>query len=146
MFYTIAETTSLERRQHFAHAEIGFAKVVAYCLQSSYRGGRLDHPTEEFDRWLRRLRDLRAKMRIVRFFERVQIGGALTGDFKMVRPKIVEVRFNFGHGYKVYLTPEGNDLVLLLLGVTSPPRIATLTRQKGWQGNGESQRDDYGRI
>lgn len=72
--------------------------------------------TEEFDKWLRRLKDLQAKMRIVRYFEKVQAGGAIAGDFKMVRPKIVEVRFNFGHGYRVYLTQEGSELVLLLLG------------------------------
>lgn len=72
--------------------------------------------TEEFDKWLRRLKDLQAKMRIVRYFERVQTGGAITGDYKLVRPRIVEVRFDFGHGYRVYLTQEGNELILLLLG------------------------------
>ena len=72
--------------------------------------------TEDFDKWLRKLRDLQAKMRIVRYFERIQTGDEITGDYKLVRPKIIEVRFDFGHGYRVYLTQEGSELVLLLVG------------------------------
>lgn len=72
--------------------------------------------TDEFDRWLRKLKDLQAKMRILRYFERIQLGGSITGDYKMVRPKIIEVRFDFGHGYRVYLTQEGSEVILLLVG------------------------------
>ena len=72
--------------------------------------------SDEYSHWMRNLRDNRAKVRITRYFERVQQGGELTGDYKQVRPKIIEVRFDFGPGYRVYLTQEGNELVILLIG------------------------------
>lgn len=63
-----------------------------------------------------RLRDSRAKQRITRYFERQQFGSAITGDIKNVAPKVIEVRFHTGPGYRVYLTQEGKRLVLLLVG------------------------------
>ena len=72
--------------------------------------------SDEFARWMRKLRDGQARMRINHYFERVQRGSELTGDFKVVRPKIIEVRFDFGPGYRVYLTQESGEIVILLIG------------------------------
>ena len=72
--------------------------------------------TKEYERWIRKLKDLQAELRITRYFDRVARGHALTGDFKMVRPGVIEVRFNFGHGYRVYLTQRGKEILLLLVG------------------------------
>ena len=38
--------------------------------------------TEEYDLWMSRLRDLRAKQHITRYFERQQLGSVITGDIK----------------------------------------------------------------
>lgn len=72
--------------------------------------------TEEYNRWIKKLKDLQAVLRITRYFERIAQGSSLTGDFKMVRPKVIEVRFNFGRGYRVYLTQRGKEILLLLIG------------------------------
>jgi putative addiction module killer protein len=72
--------------------------------------------TEEYDLWMSRLRDLRAKQHITSYFERQQLGSVITGDIKQVAPKVIEVRFHIGPGYRVYLTQEERRLVLLLVG------------------------------
>lgn len=72
--------------------------------------------SDEYKRWLQKLKDRRAKARINRHFERIQQRSELTGDYKQVRPKIIEVRFDYGPGYRVYLTQEGDELVILLIG------------------------------
>ena len=40
--------------------------------------------TEEYDLWMSRLRDLRAKQHITRYFERQQLGSVITGDITQV--------------------------------------------------------------
>ena len=72
--------------------------------------------SREYERWIDRLRDRKAKFRIERYFERIAGGHAIAGDYKLVRPKVIEVRFAFGPGYRVYVTQEGDELLLLLLG------------------------------
>lgn len=72
--------------------------------------------TDEYDRWINKMKDLSARYRINRYFKRLADGESITGDYKMVRPHVVEVRFHFGPGYRVYLTQEGKTLVVLLLG------------------------------
>lgn len=72
--------------------------------------------TREYDRWFSRLRDLDAKFRIARYFEKLQGGSSLQGDFKGVGGGVVEVRFHFGPGYRVYLAQNGSQVVLLLIG------------------------------
>lgn len=76
--------------------------------------------TKEYERWIRKLKDLQAALRITRYFDRIARGNALTGDFKMVRPRVIEVRFDFGHGYRVYLTQRGKEILLLLVGGDKP--------------------------
>lgn len=72
--------------------------------------------TDHYDNWIRKLRDRQGKFRIERYFERIQNGEPLFGDYKRIRPGIIEVRFDFAHGYRVYLTQEGNEVLLLLVG------------------------------
>ncbi len=96
--------------------------------------------TREYDHWINRLRNREAKFRIIRYFKRLQDGASITGDFKLVRPRVIEVRFDFGPGYRVYLTQEGEDLLLLLIGGDKSTqnrdidRAAVLARE--WRGGG----------
>lgn len=72
--------------------------------------------TPAFDRWFSKLRDRAAKAKIAQYFDAVAALGRLKGDLKPVGDHVTEVRFNFGPGYRVYLTQEGDKLVLLLVG------------------------------
>ena len=87
--------------------------------------------TSEYDRWFRRLRDLDSKFRIARYFQRLEGGHSLTGDYKSVGGKVIEVRFHFGPGYRVYLTQVGEEVVLLLVGGDKSTQQADIERAKG---------------
>lgn len=90
---------------------------VSYRIQFVRKDGHLKIlKTKEYDHWFYKLRDLNAKFHIGRYFQRVQGGDPLFGDYKSVGGKVIEVRFNYGPGYRVYLTQTGRTVVLLLLG------------------------------
>ena len=72
--------------------------------------------TSTYDRWFSKLRDRSARAKIAQYFDAVAVLGRLKGDLKPVGDHVTEVRFNIGPGYRVYLTQEGNKLVLLLVG------------------------------
>ena len=57
--------------------------------------------TEEFSRWLRRLRDANAATRIVSRIRRMELGNL--GDSKSLRGGLMEMRIDFGASYRVYL-------------------------------------------
>ena len=72
--------------------------------------------TSAYDRWFSKLRDRAARAKIAQYFDAVTALGRLKGDLKPVGDRVTEVRFNIGPGYRVYLTQEGDKLVLLLVG------------------------------
>jgi len=70
--------------------------------------------TEEFARWLRGLRDLRAKAFIQARIERVICGNP--GDVRPVGAGVSELQIHYGPGYRVYFQQRGSMLVILLAG------------------------------
>lgn len=70
--------------------------------------------TREFDRWLQRLRDMRAKARILARLRSVEYGNM--GDIEPVGDGISELRIHYGPGYRVYLKRAGKVLLLILCG------------------------------
>lgn len=70
--------------------------------------------TEIFARWLTRLRDRRARVRIQARIDRLEIGNP--GDVKPVGEGVSEMRIDYGPGYRVYFTQRGAALVILLAG------------------------------
>lgn len=67
-----------------------------------------------FDRWMSRLKDQRAKARVLIQLDRLGLG--LPGDWKSVGAGIFELRIREGKGYRVYFGREGNSIVILLCG------------------------------
>lgn len=57
--------------------------------------------TIEFDRWLRKLKDLKAKAKILFRIQKIESDGHF-GDCKPVGDGISELRINFAKGYRVY--------------------------------------------
>lgn len=72
------------------------------------------HPTADFDDWLRRLADERAKARITQRIERLRQGNP--GDCKSVGGGVWEMRVDFGPGYRIYFKYRGQEIVILLCG------------------------------
>lgn len=67
-----------------------------------------------FDRWISKLRDERAKIRILIQLDRLRLG--LEGDWKPVGEGVFEMRIFVGQGYRVYFGREGKTVVILLCG------------------------------
>lgn len=68
----------------------------------------------EFDQWIDTLRDRRAAAKVFGRIERLQDGNP--GDVKSVGDGILEMRINYGPGYRVYYTRKGSVIILLLCG------------------------------
>jgi putative addiction module killer protein len=60
--------------------------------------------TEEFSKWLKGLRDAKAKAKVVTRLLRLANGNP--GDVGPVGDGISELRIDFGPGYRVYYVPE----------------------------------------
>lgn len=67
-----------------------------------------------FDRWIARLRDERARTRVLIQLDRLRLG--LEGDWKPVGEGVSEMRIFVGKGYRVYFGREGKTVVILLCG------------------------------
>ena len=67
-----------------------------------------------FDRWFAKLRDGRAKARILVQLDRLKLG--LPGDWKSVGEGVFELRIFEGKGYRVYFAREGKTIIVLLCG------------------------------
>lgn len=72
------------------------------------------HQTPAFVRWLKGLKDLRAKAAIVLRLRQVATGHF--GDVKSVGEGVSELRWQLGPGYQVYFCRRGDRIILLLAG------------------------------
>jgi putative addiction module killer protein len=70
--------------------------------------------TEEFQRWLDDLADMRAQVRIVARIRLAEAGNL--GDWAPVGGNVSEVRVHVGPGYRHYSTRRGGVLIVMLAG------------------------------
>jgi putative addiction module killer protein len=70
--------------------------------------------TQEFSVWLHRLRDADAVARIVARIRRMEKGNP--GDTRSVGRGILEMRIDYGPGYRIYYLHRGARIVILLCG------------------------------
>lgn len=70
--------------------------------------------TAVFEAWFERLRDRQARARVgVRVF---RLAHGNPGQHRVLAGGVVEMKIDFGPGYRVYFTQCGAELVLLLAG------------------------------
>ena len=81
-----------------------------------------------FDRWLMRLRDVRARARIQMRLDRLALGNP--GDVKPVGEGISEMRIDYGPGYRVYFCHQGSALIVLLCGGDKTTQAADIACAK----------------
>ncbi|GAC1386340.1 MAG: hypothetical protein NVSMB48_25030 [Marmoricola sp.] len=70
--------------------------------------------TEDFNKWLRKLKDRQGRLRILERVDRLAHGNP--GDVKPVGQGISELRLTYGPGYRVYYLQDADVLILLLVG------------------------------
>ena len=68
--------------------------------------------TAEFSDWLHRLRDPDAFARIAARIRRMEAGNP--GDARSVGKGVMEMRIDYGPGYRVYYIHRGTAIVILL--------------------------------
>ncbi len=82
--------------------------------------------TEQFAKWHRSLRDLRAKVAIARRIDRAKTGNL--GDVKPVGEGVSELRVDVSAGYRLYFTMRRGVVVLLLAGGSKATQQADIQR------------------
>jgi putative addiction module killer protein len=71
--------------------------------------------TSEFDKWIRKLKDIRAKSKILFRIQKLETDEHF-GDLKPVGDGISEMKINYAKGYRVYFKEKDNKIVILLIG------------------------------
>ena len=84
--------------------------------------------TVDFDKWLKGLRDTRAKAKILVRIERLARGNP--GDVAPVGDGISELRVHFGPGSRVYFRQVGTRIVVLLCGGDKDTQTTDILRAK----------------
>lgn len=84
--------------------------------------------TDVFDRWLRGLRDTRARARIAARIRRLSLGNP--GDVKPVGGGVSEMRIPYGPGYRVYYMTRGPVVVVLLCGGDKASQTSDINQAK----------------
>ncbi|WP_035204358.1 type II toxin-antitoxin system RelE/ParE family toxin [Isoalcanivorax pacificus] len=87
---------------------------------------------DPFQSWLDALKrkDRQAAMRVLTRLNRLASGNP--GDSKSVGAGVMELRIDYGPGYRVYYARAGNQLVLLLSGGSKKRQQADIEQAKEW--------------
>ncbi|VXB23112.1 Phage-related protein [Flavobacterium sp. 9R] len=71
--------------------------------------------TVEFDKWLRKLNDLKAKAKILFRLQKLEKDEHF-GDCEAVGEGIRELKINYAKGYRVYFKEMDGKIIILLIG------------------------------
>ena len=83
--------------------------------------------TAEFDKWLKALRDTKARAKVLIRIDRLALGNP--GDVEAVGDGVSEMRIHYGPGYRVYFKHQG-DVTTLLLGGDKDSQTADIAKAK----------------
>ena len=92
-----------------------FSSANGCRLQYTFFDSMEIKQTSEFRRWLKKLKDKDAVMRIALRLRRIELTGNL-GDAKPLSDGVSGLRFDFGPGYRVYFSRRRQIVLLLLVG------------------------------
>jgi len=71
--------------------------------------------TDDFDKWLRKLKDLRAKAKILFRIQKIE-NDEHFGDCEPVGNGIRELKINYAKGFRVYFKESDGKIIILLIG------------------------------
>jgi len=84
--------------------------------------------TEEFASWLSGLRDKQGRAKILARIDRLEDGNP--GKTRSAGAGVVEMKIDFGPGYRVYYIQRGQRLILLLCGGDKGTQANDIKRAK----------------
>jgi len=84
--------------------------------------------SDDFVRWLKKLRDREGRLRILKRLRRLSDGQF--GDCQPVGDGVHELRMFFGPGYRVYFAQQGDAVILLLAGGDKDSQAGDIARAK----------------
>ncbi len=84
--------------------------------------------SEVFHGWLKNMRDVRAKARILNRLDNAILGNF--GDCAPVGEGVSEMRIHYGPGYRVYFVREGSAVYVLLCGGDKSSQERDIERAK----------------
>jgi putative addiction module killer protein len=84
--------------------------------------------TQVFKNWLTELRDRSARVRIIKRIDRLALGNP--GHWRSVGEGVIELKIDYGPGYRVYYTARGSLLIVLLCGGDKSTQEKDIRRAK----------------
>lgn len=85
--------------------------------------------TDEFDKWLRKLKDLRAKAKILFRIQKIE-NDEHFGDCEAVGSGIRELKVDYAKGYRVYFKESDGKIIVLLIGGDKSTQQRDIERAK----------------
>jgi putative addiction module killer protein len=96
-------------------------------------------PLPEFTEWLDGLKDSKVRGAIAERIKRLSFG--LLGDFKAIGNGVIELRIDFGAGWRIYYTQVGAQIVVLLAGGSKRTQKKDINRAKALAAMLRSERN-----
>ena len=84
--------------------------------------------TDTFSKWLKKLKDVKGKVSIIRRIGRISQGNF--GDHKSVGDEVSELRLTTGPAYRVYYTKQNDEIVILLVGGDKSTQTEDIAKAK----------------
>jgi putative addiction module killer protein len=84
--------------------------------------------TEHYRQWFDQLKDRNARARIDIRLRRLSLGNP--GDVKSVGEGVLELRIDYGPGYRIYFTKKGSRLIILLAGGDKTTQTGDIEKAK----------------
>jgi putative addiction module killer protein len=88
--------------------------------------------TKEFALWLNDLRNRQGRAKILARIDRLEEGNP--GKTRSVGAGVVEMKIDFGPGYRVYFLPRGEFVIILLCGGDKDGQEKDIKRAKALAG------------
>ncbi len=85
-------------------------------------------PLPEFTTWLDGLKDNKVRGAVTERIKRLSFG--LLGDFKAIGDGVIELRIDFGAGWRIYYAQHGAQIVVLLAGGSKRTQKKDIQRAK----------------
>ena len=89
--------------------------------------------TAEYDHWMRALRSTPVTARINARIRRLTEGNP--GQHRVLTGGIIELKIDFGPGYRMYYTKRGSSIIILLCGGDKASQQTDISRARALASN-----------